>query len=143
MKYLTGLPFLLIVLASCHKTNKATESGLLQQWKLSEWDVSGPGTARYYPGPDTTIVLDLASNGSYNVQINGNSYSSGTFRISNPLTEVMTGPRVIFGSTVQLKPDLGMIDDDFYSISGGTLTIRAVLISPGFNSSYIFKPVHL
>lgn len=143
MKYLTGLCFLLILLASCHKTTNAKDSGLYQQWKLSEWDISGPGTARFYPQPDTTIVLNLNTNGSYTVQINGQSYSNGSFSLSNPLSEGMTGPRIIFGSTVQLKPDLGLYDDEFYSISGETLTLRPFLTNPGFQFSEIFQRVHL
>jgi hypothetical protein len=142
MKHLTGLSFLLIVLASCHKTNKTIENGLLQQWKLSEWDVSGPGTARFYPQPDTTIILNLNTDGSYTVQINGQSYSSGSFSISNALSEGMTGPRVFFSSTVQLKPGLGLFDDDFYSISGGTLTLRSANFDPGYEYSYIFQAIH-
>jgi hypothetical protein len=142
MKYLTGLSILLIVLASCHKSNKSNESAIYQQWKLSEWDVSGPWTARFYPQPDTTIIFNLNTNGSYTVQINGQSYSSGSFRISNALSEAMTGPRVFFSSTVQLKADLGLFDDDFYSISGGTLTLRPFITNPGFQYSYIFQAVH-
>ena len=143
MKYLTGLSILLIVLASCHKSNKTMESGIYQQWKLSEWDVQGGGIARSYPGPDTTIVLDLASNGSYTVQINGQSYSSGSFRILEATAGGIDEPQINFSNPLKLEPGLELFNNEYYSISGGTLTMRSVLLNPGFSFSFIFKPVHM
>jgi len=147
MKYLTGLCLLLIVLASCHKTK---DGGLRQQlelseqqWRLSEWDVMGGGIARSYPGPDTTIVLNLDPNGSYTVQINGQPYSNGSFRLSEATASGINEPEIIFSNTLQLKPGLGIVADDTYSISGGTLTLRSALLNPGLSFSIIFQPVHL
>jgi|GEM_PF-4672259 len=142
MKCLTALPILMIMLASCHKTNQAIESGLIQQWKLSEWDVSGPGTVRFYPQADTSIILSLNTNGSYSVQINGQSYSNGTFSISDTTFGGISYPEVIFSRSLLLKPGLSSLSQNFYSISGGTLTFRSANFDPGYQYSYIFQAIH-
>jgi hypothetical protein len=76
------LPLLLVVITlaavGCHKS--ASAPSINQQWKWVESNfVMGANSTTTYPGPDTTIYLQYMPNHQYEVLLNGQVLSTGSY----------------------------------------------------------------
>jgi hypothetical protein len=135
MKFLPGLFILLFTSAACHKSNVNAPYG---SWRYIKLVQSGATPVTFPSPPDTTVVLNLGHDNSYSVTINGNAWSSGSFR-AEPATSESRYPRLSFS-----KPQnygYGIYDDMIFALRGDTLTLTVNEDSGGLIPVFYYKAI--
>jgi hypothetical protein len=112
---LSGLALLTCIFGGCLK-NMLSDSQLAGTWQLTTTSGGFSGRTIYssYSSPDSTYILSLQINHTYNRKLNGIVYESGTYNIMN-LNSIADGksmPAISFSGTSSLPRQVIQLNKD-------------------------------
>jgi len=127
-----------LVAAGCHKAGSSPSLNQQWQWVESDWIV-GTDSGKAYPGPDTTILLQLLPDHRYEVLLNGKVISTDSYSLQYGADTLLTFNGQLLSSS---PAEFGLVgrylyyppktvdtitlvsDGPFYTPAGASTTIK-------------------
>jgi hypothetical protein len=111
--------------SGCHKSTSTPS--INQQWKWVESDlVMGANSTKTYPGPDTTIYLQYLPNHQYEVLLNGQVLSTGSY-----VFQIGADSTITFNGRLSTSTTLEFGLGGRYGYSTSTTSDTIILVSDG------------
>jgi len=135
-------PFLPILLLSasaffaCEKNTHQPKPPVFHtvQWRWTSYTLPGAGNGSFQPARDSTVILFLDGDSSFNIRVNGSLLSAGYYHTTPDSVQMnFSTPALVYpNSSLRLCTTCAL------TVSKDSLTLRPPLASQGNGSTFIF-----